>query len=228
MAILKRLKGLDWLTLTAEIVLIFVGITLALWFDNRNESALEFERETRVLSELSSALAADARDLGGNLREDSLTLHSIETVLRHLEQRLPYSPDLDAHFAQSAGISIFLRNDGAYEHLKATGIDLIKTDTLRLAVVQYHEYITQSAQEWERSVVTSHWQQQLNPQLLLKFRYRQRKEPAAPLDYQALLDDVEYQNVLRHMSFALGFKAALYRRARDARSRRSTGTRRRR
>lgn len=52
----------------------------------------------------------------------------------------------------------------------------------------------------------------MNPQMLRQFRYSQRKEPAAPINYAALQRDVEYQNVLRHTSFAIGFKDRLYRR----------------
>jgi len=37
MPILRRLKALDWTALLAELVLIFIGITAALWFDNANQ-----------------------------------------------------------------------------------------------------------------------------------------------------------------------------------------------
>lgn len=212
MALFTKLRDVNWPALGAEFVLVFAGVTLALWFENVNEDRREYEEETRILRELADALAADVRDIGANLREDSLTLASIDVVLNHMEQRLPYSGTLDPHFAQAAGLTVFIDNSAPYEHLKVAGLDVIRNDSLRLAIVDYYERLVQTAREWETWVALPVWQEHMNPQMLRQFRYSQRKEPAAPINYAALQRDVEYQNVLRHTSFAIGFKDRLYRR----------------
>jgi hypothetical protein len=137
---------------------------------------------------------------------------SIDVVLGHMEQSLPYSDTLADHFAQAAGLTIFIDNSAPYEHLKVAGPDVIQNDSLRLAIVDYYERLVQSAREWETWVALPVWQEHMNPHMLRRFRYRQRKEPAAPINYAALQQNVEYHNVLRHTSFALEFKDLLYRR----------------
>ena len=94
MPIMRRLKTLDWPTLVAELVLIFVGITAALWFDSLNESRADRRLETDVLSELEVALESDTVDLNFNLRSSARTLTAIDTVLTYLDQRHPYESTL--------------------------------------------------------------------------------------------------------------------------------------
>lgn len=108
-------------------VLVFLGVTIALWFENVNDARREYHKETRVLRELADALTADVRDIGANLREDSLTLMSIDVVLGHMEQSLPYSDTLADHFAQAAGLTIFIDNSARTSTSKSQGPTSFRT-----------------------------------------------------------------------------------------------------
>ncbi len=162
-------------------ILIFVGITRALWFDSATEARREFVRETSILKELSVGLEADLTGVRGNLGADSIT-----------------------------ALTVFLDNSAPYEHLKVQGIDLIKDADLRQAIVTYHEHTVAMVASFESGVSLMHWQDQVHPRMLRSFRYLSPHQSATPVDYNALLEDVEYQNTLRYMGFVLAVKDILY------------------
>ena len=60
-------RAVSWLTLMAELILIFVGITLALWLDNLNQRRTDRHLEVEVLTQMLSALESDSNDLSNNL-----------------------------------------------------------------------------------------------------------------------------------------------------------------
>ena len=124
----------------AELVLIFVGITAALWFDNANQERADRRVERDVLTQLAIALQSDTADLNGNLRSSGRTTSAIDTVLAYLDDRRAYDSTLASHFAQSSVHTNFLADESAYEFLKSIGLDIIRDESLRISVTQYYEY----------------------------------------------------------------------------------------
>lgn len=212
MAVFTKLESGSWPAIAAEVLLIFLGITLALWFDNMNEDRQDRRREARLLENVAVALHSDMRDLRGNLREDSLTLRSIHVVLSALERGDPYHDSLDQHFAQAAGWTTFIANTAAYEHLKVAGPALIADEDLRFRITDYHEHLLRVTKAIENHLVDPLWLEHMNPVMLRAFRYSERKQPATPVDYAALVENTEYSNILRHTGFAVEYKDRFYRR----------------
>ena len=206
MPIMRRLKTLDWPTLVAELVLIFVGITAALWFDSLNESRADRRLETDVLTELGVALESDTLDLNFNLRSSARTLAAIDTVLTYLDQRRPYESTLADHFRQASIHTGFLHNSAAYEFLKSVGLNIISNDSLRVAITHYYEYEVQYLRAVEQGFVSRNWNDAMRPQMMEKFSFQFLFQPAVPNDYSALFDDGEYQTVLRTTRGVLGWK----------------------
>lgn len=196
MPIMKRLKGLDWPALVAELVLIFVGITAALWFDNVNREREERHRELAVLVQLRAALESDTADLNFNLRSSGRTLQSIDTVLAFLSRRAPYDSSLAEHFSQAAVATNFVPNSAAYEYLKSLGLGTVSSDSLRFGITHYYEVQVQVLTRVEELFVNGNWTNALMPQMMEKFAYRFLFEPAVPHDYDSLTRDTRYRTVL--------------------------------
>lgn len=210
---LSRLRSSDWRRWAAELLLIFAGVYSALWLENENRERLERQRESALIDEIVFALELDLSDLRANLVEDSLTLNSIRTVLGAIQSGTPYSSSLDTHFAQAAGLTVFVPHLAAYENLKVTGFDLLSSPELRRELVAYYEHRLQVVRRMEELFVNPLWADHLNRLMLERFDYTQRKIAAAPRDPALILGDREYASVLRHMEWALGMKGGQYRRA---------------
>ena len=196
MPILKSLKKLSWTTLAAELVLVFVGITAALWFDNWNAERREEILAREILSEIAIALQADTTDLNANLRNSARVHASVDTVLFYLDQDLPYVPELDAHFGRATSFTNFIRNTGAYEQLKGAGLPLITDEALRRTIVRYYEVQGELLHQIETIFLNRHFETSVQPQMIEKFSYRGFLSPATPHDYESLKDDLVFRSSL--------------------------------
>lgn len=212
MTILRRLRQLDWPSLTVELVLIFVGITAALWFENRNSARRDRQLEAEVLGEIQRALQSDTSDLMKNLTSTSSTRASIDTILAYFDSGRGYAPALADHFGRSSRHTAFLQDVSAYEYLKAVGLGIVKDHALRSAITRYYEYHVQYLRAVEQHFVEGNWDDTMKPQMMEKFSYRFLFEPAEPLDYNALATDPEYRTALTTTAEILEWKATLTRR----------------
>jgi hypothetical protein len=206
MSVVKRLRGLDWPTLLAELVLIFVGITAALWFDNWNAARDSARLEEEVLTEISAALVADTVDLNINLASSARTLSSIDTILLYFDNGWPYADELADHFRQAAEHTGFIQHKGAYEFLKSAGVGLIRNQTLRANISRHFEHEVRYLHEVEDIFVTRTWEAVVRPQMTEKFSYQLFFGPAVPHDYQALSGDPEFRSALTTIREAIIWK----------------------
>ena len=62
---------------------------------------------------------------------------SAEIILNELNTDQPYHDSLSVNFERTTNITVVLPNLGAYETLKASGLDLIENDTLRNEISKY-------------------------------------------------------------------------------------------
>ena len=175
-----------------EIFLIFIGITLAIAFENQNDERRERAEEQALLRELRSNLEDNVTELKSDIDYDTETIKGFEAILAHLSARLPYSEDLSRPLADLENWDSPYLTSSAYETLKSRGLDLISDSTLRHAIVRlfedtYAELIyDQDRMEWinlEASMLPA----------MLKHVEESPGRTAKPIDYQALLDDRSFR-----------------------------------
>jgi hypothetical protein len=122
-----------------ELVLIFLGITLALMFENWNNDR---ERKTQELG-LLSELYLDLEETRVDLERDIVsTERGLENARLMIEAFNGAGVDADAFgAAYASGISrgkLFPKTS-AYESIKTIGLDLIENNDLRKLVADVHE-----------------------------------------------------------------------------------------
>jgi hypothetical protein len=131
-----------------EILLVVVGILIALQINNKNESRKLVQKEIEVLQLFQESLTIDL------LRFQRVSLFynsskkSIERILDHLENSLPYEDSLASDFFNTTIIyeqSSFI--DGPFETLKSSGLELISNTDLRLKIVEIYD-------DWDPSMET--------------------------------------------------------------------------
>lgn len=183
--------------LLGELILIFLGITAALWFENANQARHQRQLETQILREMATALARDTADLHINLALSDSVLASIDTVLTRFQGSAAYGDDLARHFGRTSRFFRFFNNPAAYEHLRSAGFDVISDDALRQSIIAYYDGMVSTLRWVEETIVLGSWETYVMPPMMENFDYQGPWAPAVPRDYPSLRRDIPYQNALR-------------------------------
>lgn len=133
------MKSINWLNSIGQVVLIFIGVSVATWFENWNSDRNGQKREIQLLKQMNVDLQYDLDDLNGNRRSATRKLASCNILINELTSDRPYADSLGIYFGALPIFSLFISNVGSYETLKALGIDLIENDTLREKIINLYE-----------------------------------------------------------------------------------------
>ncbi|WP_228850936.1 DUF6090 family protein [Aegicerativicinus sediminis] len=185
-----------------EIVLVVVGILIALQINNWNEDQKFHKLEIKKLREISNSLIQTKANIQQAQEEDSRWMHYNEIILEHLEYRKPYTPELDVSFGSYFWFSRPEIEFSAFEQLKSTGLDLVSNDQLRTEIVRLFEkrfqLIYSENNQWnlEYINVTLPIHLKLFRKVFPETWVPGNDEYAKPIDYDGLLDNDEFKNLL--------------------------------
>ena len=123
-----------------EIILVLIGILLALSISDWNAKRIERQTEKTALYELKKGILLDVALLSSGLE----TVDKAVSDLEHLQalitkEEYPYNKGLDTLFGTVWGMRILKPNSAFYQDLKASGLNLIKDDAIRLQIVHLFE-----------------------------------------------------------------------------------------
>ena len=175
-------------TALLEIALIFVGITLAIGFENWNTERKEAQEELALLTELKSNLEENMTILARIITFNEETVVSYRTLLSHIGAKQPYSDDLVPHFTKLDHWASPYLTSSAYETLKSRGLDIISDSSLRQQIVRLFEvnYVAlandRDRAEWINYEVST-------VPLMLKHFENQSDGTDKPIDYESLVED---------------------------------------
>jgi hypothetical protein len=123
-----------------EIILVVIGILIALQINNRNEKQKVLEKEIEILRLFQESLTADLEKFEKVAAFFDLSKGSIDRILDHLENDLPFTDTLAYDFFNSTYVyeqSSF--TNGVFEALKSTGIELISNKNLRQQIAAVYD-----------------------------------------------------------------------------------------
>jgi len=178
-----------------EIVLVVIGILIALSINNWNEGNKRKSQERDVLLHMKRNLEADIiQERHPNMVLEN-AMNSTDIVLEYLEQRKPYNDSLEYHFAWIPAYTIHMANTTAYENLKTIGFDIISNDTLREKYQRLYSFNYQ---------LTKFHRNEMAYNNMLEFKSFYKKhfrnfiwhKTATPIDYQSLLENNEFHEML--------------------------------
>ena len=123
-----------------EILLVVVGILIALQINNKNESRKLVQKEIEVLQLLQESLAKDLVKFQKVSSFYKVSEKSINRVLNHLENNLPYEDILATDFFNTTIYYVQSSfTNGPFETLKSSGLELISNTNLRLKIVDVYD-----------------------------------------------------------------------------------------
>jgi hypothetical protein len=208
------LDAVNWKYAIGEFLLIVLGITFALaansWYDNRRARVEELD----YLRRIRASLEIDSDSVS---RIESMIIDSVaqlEALKLHLEAGRPYSDNLDSSFAEIQFFRGVTLQTSIYESLRARGLSLISDDELQLALIdlfENHNEALDRQNSYTREIAFS----QMQPYARQHFELDGQR--AKPLDYQALLDDRYFLNLIESKVMAARtFKVPAYHAAGEA------------
>lgn len=199
-------KDINFKRALGEILLIFIGVTIAIWFDNWNNDRINTKREVEILKELDGDLDFLIDRLKLKIHDDSLALASGQIIYNDLiSNSKDYNDSLDRHYACFYVFSVPGIKKTAFETMKSVGIDIITNDTIRTAIIDLydrHLNLIRWSMEWE----TTEFNNKINPLLDRHVRLIEFMRRAKPVDYKALKNDKEVINSINNYIFQKRFR----------------------
>ncbi|MEL4454823.1 DUF6090 family protein [Lutimonas vermicola] len=196
-----------------EIVLVVIGILIALQINTWNQSRLQVKKEIEILKSFHSQFQDDLAEFEQSLSFYRGAKNSIEIILDHIENDLPYHDSLKNHFFKSTrfyGDSDLDNN--IFETLKSIGVDLISNTDIRKRIVQLYE----DDDEWINNFEKAYRDFLFNAsENIFNTRFRDFwngdyrdltfQGEMIPLDYERLKTDQEYLYFIRTQKHHIGW-----------------------
>ena len=188
-----------------EIVLVVIGILIALSINNWNEQKKTNKKELSMLTEVKNALNANKEIL--KTRSDSFNIlkHRGKLLQEHLTNKLVYHDTLESYLNIPQRNYSFRLSFSTYENLKSQGFDIISNEGLRLDIIKlYDEHfgLLKDQEDKMSDILTN----SIEP-ILFKYFKTTLNGGLKPNDYEQLLNNSEYSNMLSFMIFlANGFE----------------------
>jgi len=123
-----------------EIILVVIGILIALQINNWNNDRLERESEIIVLQEILGNLERDVEILNMTKGWNNLWIRNNQKVLDHLEAKSALTDSLRWYYNFLTGGAGFQPILVGYENLKSKGTDIIRNDSLRMAISELYDH----------------------------------------------------------------------------------------
>lgn len=124
-----------------EIILVVIGILIALQINNWNEIRKSNQFETKILKEIRASIQLDLERNKAILEERILPKkRGLENLIKniHSNQKV-HDSILRENFSDASRDILFTYDKGAYESLKANGLDKITKDSLRNRLIRFYE-----------------------------------------------------------------------------------------
>lgn len=122
-----------------EILLVVIGILIALQINNMNEERKKLAKSHDVLFEIKENLQFNNSRFMAEIEEEKNVIKSIDIVLESINKYKVYNDSLDFHFINTTYWPTASRKSSGYETLKSHGVELIKSTTLRQAIIDLYE-----------------------------------------------------------------------------------------
>ncbi len=194
---LRPLIAIDWRYALGEVALIAVGVLIALAASDWQSDRAARGSEKILLDQISASLNQDRRYLEfwceGIQKKES----NFSALIAHLSAGKPYDESLDSLFGSVYGFGAVPPNKAAYESLKSQGMDLVSDYALRQEIAVVYEktyWLIDNSVTLSRETILDLFR----PYYLSNFSGIRFDQNATPRDYDKILADQEYLNLLEY------------------------------
>ncbi|WP_455170526.1 DUF6090 family protein [Aegicerativicinus sediminis] len=186
-----------------EIFLVVIGILIALQINNWNEDQKKGTYEQKILTAIKTDLKSSREEVLKAIDDDGRWRDCIHKILRYLDQRKPYEKQLDQCFGSYYWSSTVQFSTSSYEELKNRGVELISNPELRSKLTDMYDFkldvLRSEIEVWDSQLLSSTIYP-IHTDLFRKYYPESwslyEDEFASPIDYEKLMDNEKFKNVL--------------------------------
>ena len=180
-----------------EIILIFIGITLAIAFDNFRENEKARTTELLLLKEMLNDEKRNVRDLKLNLRDYKKAVRGCNYMLDKIENEELNDDSLGIYVNDIRYTPIFQISYSAYNTMNSIGWQIISNDSLRKEIIFLYDYYYDALEELAHNRDMPITVNKFMPIYNQYFDVGKRKT----LDYNSLIKDTNFENLIREVKF---------------------------
>lgn len=177
-----------------EIILVVIGILIALQINSWNETKKLQRRELTLLSELNSNLEINIRNLENDIKKQTKSIKSFNYILNLPNNNLPYNDSIPSYLSDIDYAPDVILVSSAFQTLKSSGLELIQSDSIRIAIVNLFEVDYPSLMQETRRLEDQLWSAVVIP--LFQKHLRNDHNGWIPNDYDNWLKDIEFFNMV--------------------------------
>ncbi|MFT6871335.1 MAG: hypothetical protein ACJAVN_000332 [Roseivirga sp.] len=178
---------LNWKYTLGELALIFLGISLAIAFQNWNEQKKVRVLEREILTEIQESLSLDSLELT-EIRDAFLLADKAAEKILKSKSSTPEKDSISVWLGQFINFERFNPASSPYEVLKSVGLQTISNRELRSMMAEYYDEAVPNIIEALYDVEEDFEKNAYNL-LLEKFKDFKFKSYAIPKDVNVLLND---------------------------------------
>lgn len=187
--IINHLKE-NWIKYGFETLVVTVGILGAFVLNNWNEERKAKIHERQLLEELIVNLNSNVEEFNQNINVTKSQIEGIDLILDHLENGKPYHDSLD--FRILLYIEQISLSTSAYETFKSVGLNTIRSEALKMEIIQLFEMTYPDAINLIRDVALQRYS--VTRDIFNKYFRTNRELVALPVDYESLPHSQEFIN----------------------------------
>ena len=131
---------LNWKYALGELFLIFMGISLAITFQNWNDGRKRLKLEEEVLTQIYAEILTNKGDVDGDFEQLVMGLQSHVNIEQYIAEDWPYLDSMCFDFYWIKQDEYAFPITGGYENLKSLGLDLIQNDSIRQFIQILYEF----------------------------------------------------------------------------------------
>lgn len=134
-----------------ELISVFLGVSLAFALNQWNENKKADETELKLIQEMKSGLQADIEDIELNSNGHQRGIAACQLFRRAILGKPVDKDSLGVAYAVLWRNYISIQNRGPFEALKARGLNQIREDSIRKAVINLYDFQYEILEEIEEN-----------------------------------------------------------------------------
>lgn len=178
-----------------EIILIFIGISLAIAFDNSRENKKARTTELLLLNEMLNDEKRNVRDLKINLSDYKNAVKGCNYLLDKIEHKGPADDSLGIYVNNIRKTPVFQISYSAYNTLNSIGWQIISSDSLRKEIIFMYDYYYDALEELAHNRDMPITMNKFMPLYNQRFDVGEQRA----LNYDSLILDTYFENLIREV-----------------------------
>ena len=180
-----------------EIILIFIGITLAIAFENFRENQKARTTELLLLKEMLNDEERNVYDLKQNLEDYNNAVKGCNYILDKIENKKPNDDSLGIYVNNIRHTPVFQISYSAYNTMNSIGWQIISNDSLRKNIIFLYDYYYDALEELAHNRDMPITNNKFMPIYNQYFDVGEKKA----LGYDSLIKNTNFENIIREVKF---------------------------